>query len=279
VAERWKITLLGGLSAERGDERIARFPTQKTGALLAYLAYHLRTMHSREFLIALLWPDAGLASGRNSLSVALSSLRNRLEPPGTPANSVLRADRFSVGLNPDAVSTDTDAFEAALNESARAAASTTERLQLLGDAVRRYTGPLLPDSYEEWVLGERERLSNRFFEATGRLIRLLEETGDTTAALGHARHAAGADPLREEGHEHLIRLLAATASPARRCASTRSWSVFSTRSWARSPRPRCAPWPAGSRKSPANERPPSSGRRPHGARPGDRHRLPRPPRR
>jgi class 3 adenylate cyclase len=126
---------------------------------------------------------------------------------------VLRADRFSVGLNPDAVFTDTDAFEAAIKESARAA-STTERLHRLADAVRLYGGPLLPNSYEEWALGERERLSNLFFEAVGRLIRLLEETGDTPAALEHARHAARVDPLREEGHEHLIRLLAAMGQPA-----------------------------------------------------------------
>jgi DNA-binding SARP family transcriptional activator len=66
---------------------------------------------------------------------------------GVPANSVLRADRFSVGLNPDAVSTDVDAFEAAIKESAKAA-STTERLHRLADAVRRYTGVLLPDSFE-----------------------------------------------------------------------------------------------------------------------------------
>jgi DNA-binding SARP family transcriptional activator len=72
-------------------------------------------------------------------------------------------------------------------------------------------------------------LSNRFFEATGRLIRLLEESGDTSTALEHARHAARVDPLREEGHEHLIRLLAATGQPAAACASSRSGSACSMR--------------------------------------------------
>src|SRR5437868_13888500 len=106
LTEPWRITLLGGLSVGRGGRVITRFNTQKTGALLAYLAFYPRRMHSREVLIELLWPEGDLRSGRNSLSVALSSLRHQLEPPGTPAHSVLRADRFTIGANPAALSTD-----------------------------------------------------------------------------------------------------------------------------------------------------------------------------
>jgi DNA-binding SARP family transcriptional activator len=38
---QWRIELLGGLRATRGDQDISRFRSQKTGALVAYLAYHL----------------------------------------------------------------------------------------------------------------------------------------------------------------------------------------------------------------------------------------------
>jgi two-component SAPR family response regulator len=88
----WRATLLGDLAAvaqDRSERRVTRFRSQKYGALLAYLAYHRHAPHSREALIALLWPEMEERAGRNDLSVALSSLRNQLEPPGTPPGVVL----------------------------------------------------------------------------------------------------------------------------------------------------------------------------------------------
>lgn len=90
----WTIELLGGLSLRQGDARITRFRSYKTGALLAYLAYHREKAHPREALIALLWPESDLALGQQNLRTALASLRRQLEPPGSVAGSVLLADRL-----------------------------------------------------------------------------------------------------------------------------------------------------------------------------------------
>ena len=49
----------------------------------AYLAFYLRRAHPREVLAELLWPETPPEAARNSLSQALSSLRRRLEPPGS----------------------------------------------------------------------------------------------------------------------------------------------------------------------------------------------------
>src|SRR5262245_25114466 len=103
--EPWYITLFGSLHVQRGEQVITRFKTQKVAGLLAYLAYHRRQAHPREVLMDLFWPESEPEAGRASLSVALSSLRNQLEPPSTPANAVLRADRFSISLNPQAITT------------------------------------------------------------------------------------------------------------------------------------------------------------------------------
>jgi predicted ATPase/DNA-binding SARP family transcriptional activator len=208
----WRITLFGGLCIQQDERVITRFKSQKVGALLAYLAYHLRQIHSREVLIDLFWPDSALEAGRNSLSVALSTLRHQLEPPGTPANAVIRADRFSVGLNPAAVMTDVAEFEKAAHMAAKAA-SATERMQLLVQAVALYPGRLLPGYYEEWIGAEQERLAGLFFDSVDKLIVHLEETGDLSSALQYARHAASLDPLREESYQSLLRLLAAAGQP------------------------------------------------------------------
>src|SRR5207244_2945613 len=117
---RWRIELLGGLRATQGERVVARFSTQRTGALLAYMAYYLDRSHPREVLIDLLWPERAPRAGRQSLSQALSSLRRQFEPPGVPAGALLMADRASVRLNPDAVTTDAAEFEAALASAEQA---------------------------------------------------------------------------------------------------------------------------------------------------------------
>ena len=88
-------------------------------ALLAYLAYHRHQSYSRQSLIEIFWPESEPQTGRYNLSNALSSLRNPLEPPGVPGGSVIIAERFSVELNAEAVTTDVAAFEQALRTGRR----------------------------------------------------------------------------------------------------------------------------------------------------------------
>jgi predicted ATPase/DNA-binding SARP family transcriptional activator/Tfp pilus assembly protein PilF len=212
MSEPWRINLFGSLRAQRGERIVTRFKTQKVASLFAYLAFHLRQAHSREILMEMLWPESDALTLRNSLSVALSSLRHQFEPPGIAQGTVLRADRFSVGLNPVTVTTDVAEFEQALKAAAKAD-SAIERAQHLTRAVELYQGQLLPGFYEVWIPAEQERLMGQFFDAVGTLVGHLESIGDTNTALSHARYAVAVDPLREEGRQHLIRLLAADGQP------------------------------------------------------------------
>src|SRR5947207_13712451 len=121
--ESWRVDLLGGLTAARGDRRVTRFHTQKSAALLAYLSYYRVRSHPREVLVEILWPEEDLDVARHRLRVALSFLRRELEPPGTAAGTILVTDRATVRLGP-AVTTDVAEFEQALHEAARAGASS-----------------------------------------------------------------------------------------------------------------------------------------------------------
>jgi DNA-binding SARP family transcriptional activator/class 3 adenylate cyclase len=204
----WRIEMFGGLCATRGPQVVRRFRSQKISALLAYLAYYSHRSHPRDTLIELLWPEADLHAARNRLSVSLSSLRRQLEPPGVPAGAVIIADTMTVRLNSQSLTTDVAEFSTAL-QGAERAGSSTERLERLAEAVEVYRGELLSGLYEGWVLLERERLADEFLQAVTQLVSLQEERGDITRALAWARRAVSADPLREESHETLIRLLAA----------------------------------------------------------------------
>jgi predicted ATPase/DNA-binding SARP family transcriptional activator len=204
--DRWRIELLGGLRAVRGPRVVNRFRTQKTAALLAYLALY-RRVHPREALVDLFWPDAGPELGRQSLSQALSFLRASLDPPELPAVPILLADRHTIRLHPEAILTDVGELEASLRAAARAGEDAARRVLLLLQVVEGYGGELLPGFYEHWVLSERERLSDAYLEAVEELIAGHEACGDLPSALALARSAVRSVPAREESHRTLIRLL------------------------------------------------------------------------
>ncbi len=210
--EPWRVQLFGALRAVRGDRIVTRFRSQQTGALLGYLAYHRHTSHSREKLIDLFWPESELETGRHNLSNALSSLRGQLEPPGVASGSVIVADRFSVELNAEAVTTDVAAFEQALSRAAKARTSPGYPHSLM-EAVDRYGGPLLPHHYDSWIAPEQERLHQRFRQASGQLIGLMEADAELGRAIEVARRCLSFDPLREEAHRDVMRLLAASGLP------------------------------------------------------------------
>lgn len=216
----WRIILLGGLELHRGDHVITHFRTQKTGALMAYLALYRQRSHSREMLATLFWPDDPEDAARKSLRVALSSLRSQLEPPGLPSHSVLWADRTHIGLVKEMSKTDVEAFETALvpipteeDPGEREQDNPGAEITFLEEALHLYSGPLLPGCYEDWALRERERLEDLYLTGLRRLVKALVQVREYDRALVHAQQAVNTDPLREGTHRDLMRLYAAVGRP------------------------------------------------------------------
>ena len=109
----------------------------KRVALLAYLAFDVRrSFHSRDTVLALLWPELDQAHARAALSKAIHYLRKALG-----ADTIATRGDDAVGLNWDAVWCDVQAFESAMDAGA------------LEQAVDMYTGPLLDGFYLTGVPG------------------------------------------------------------------------------------------------------------------------------
>jgi DNA-binding SARP family transcriptional activator len=210
---RWRFHLLGRLEAQQGERIITRFHRRKTGALLGYLAFYLHRSHPREILIDQFWPELEPAAARHSLSMALSSLRRQLEPPGVPPGSLILADRSAVQLSAAVCSTDVAEFEAILRR-ARETGSDLERTRLHAHLVDLYRGELLPGYYESWILPERQRLAVLYLETLTCLAEGCARSGNFDRALDFAHRALVVDPLREESHELLMRLLVDAGRPS-----------------------------------------------------------------
>jgi predicted ATPase len=111
-----------------------------------------------------------------------------------------------VQLVPGHLTTDVADFLTALRDAERAPESTTRR-RALADAVALYRGELLPGHDALWVLEQRGWLAERYFRALPDLCALLEEAGELAEAIEHVRRGVARDPLREETHRELMRLL------------------------------------------------------------------------
>lgn len=211
--ERWRISLLGGLSVQFGDQYISKFQMRRVASLLARLAYFPNRQHLREELIDLLWPDEDIDASRSRFRQVLTSLRQSLESLGASTANLLLADRDNVRLVPGLFGTDVAEFENALRHADRAE-STQEKTESLKSAIEFYKGELLPGFYEDWVSAERRRLEEDHVGALSALAALLLEAGEPKQAIEYSRRAVAADPLREDLHRNLISLYASAGQPS-----------------------------------------------------------------
>ena len=195
------LTLLGGFQARLDQGPPLALPTRKSQALLAYLALPLGRAHPRDALAALLWGSVRQESARASLRQALFSIRKALGD----ADAALRQDGDTLALEPAGVDVDTASFEQLVPAGTPEALARAEQL---------YKGDLLnglaldETSFEEWLLGERERLRELALEALARLLAHQRKAGATEAGVQTAIKILGLDPLQEPVHRLLMRLYA-----------------------------------------------------------------------
>jgi DNA-binding SARP family transcriptional activator len=180
-----KIHLLGQFSVLKDDE-VVEIPSRPAQSLFAYLAMSAGTVHRREKLAGLLWPEASESNARSNLRHALWRLRKAI------GDQYFLADKISIAFNAE-----TDHWmDTALLEGEDGRGGTTR--DLLED-VSAYGGELLPGFYDDWVILERERYRALLEKKLQSLLdRLIEENrwaevlewGERWIALGHAPEPA-----------------------------------------------------------------------------------------
>jgi predicted ATPase/DNA-binding SARP family transcriptional activator len=210
-----KLFLLGAPHLKH-DGVPVKLDTRKNVALVAYLALTGET-HSREALVALLWPELGPSRARATLRRNLSVLKKALH------GEWLVVNRETVGTDPDAdFWLDVDQFRALLaTPQEHGHPESSACLDALAAAVELYRGDFmagfgLPDSaaFDEWQFFQTEGLRQGLAAALERLVRGYSSLGEFGRAVPHARRWVALDPLHEPAQRWLMQLYAQTGQRA-----------------------------------------------------------------
>lgn len=166
----------------------------------------------KDVLVDLFWPDADAETGQRNLHQALYSVRKTLRS-GDNDVEIVAFDNGGYRVNRDlGVWSDVEEFEtqAALGRRVSAAGRRGEALACFLSAERLYAGDYLEDSpYEEWLLGERERLRLLYVDVADSLSGLRFEAGDLHGALEVSQRLLQREPCDETAHRRVMSCYAA----------------------------------------------------------------------
>ncbi len=186
-----QIATLGRFAVRRGGEEVpvSAWGSRRARQLCKRLVAARGWPVTRDELIDLLWPDEfDMRRLGARLSVQLSAVKRVL------GGGVL-ADRQTVRLDLDAVTTDVETFYKASDDAAIVAA---------------YSGEFLPeDRYEDWTEAVRAGIRTRFVAAARREASRYHEHGRHLEAAALGRRLIEVDPYDEPAHRLVITALAA----------------------------------------------------------------------
>jgi predicted ATPase/DNA-binding SARP family transcriptional activator len=205
------LSILGGFEVRSDDFLITGFKTQKTRALLAYLAVENQHPHRRQALAGLLWPGYLESSARANLRHALSNLRQVLREK-EPEQSFILVEGETIQLNPSSsYQLDLARFETLITQE-QPGLTLLDRLEC---AAELYQGDFLAGfslkdcpEYDNWTALKREELLRKVMNVFSLLADEYEKRGELEKACQSNHRQLKLEPSFEQAHLQLMRRLA-----------------------------------------------------------------------
>ncbi len=196
-----RLELLGDLLIRSGDGALVTIGAKKSQALLAYLAMKPAQHVSREKLAGLLWSSTGPDQARQSLRQTLSTIRKELSQIAPKQKTLIEeGDLLSLDRS---VSCDVPELESLININTEA--SLNQAIELYrGDFLEGFT--INEERFDQFVVGERDRLHRLAVRAHAQLVELQARRGALDEAIGTAQRSLRLDILQEPMHRMLMRL-------------------------------------------------------------------------
>jgi DNA-binding SARP family transcriptional activator len=209
-------TYFGRFGIYRGGAPLALGRSRASVELCRYLIARAGDMVARDELLELLWPDSTPNRTGHRLHVAVSQLRQALDPEGQPISYIQHEDdHYSIGVS--AVLTDCHLFDtyysAGKERLARrdhhGAASAFEA------ALSLYKGDYLSDHlYAEWTHSPRAHYAEQRLNALVFLCEHAAHEERLAGVLDYAQQILRIDNLQELAHRWLMRVYHRTGQRA-----------------------------------------------------------------
>ncbi len=199
------VHLFGHFQVFFAQQPLEGFKSDKARALLAYLVVEPNRPHARSTLAGLLWPDLPEESANANLRSVLSNLRKVLQTSEQDPSPILKIDRHSVQLNPQA-DIDCDLLE-------------FQSLVAGGDLVQAaglYNGRLLGGfsigsaPFDDWLQVRTEAVHQEMLQTLHTLTTECIYHGEFGRAMEYARRHLELEPAGEEAYQQVIYLLGLT---------------------------------------------------------------------
>ena len=204
---RLLVYLLGAGHVEVNDRVITSWSGARARSVFNYLVTHRNPWPRREVLMDVFWPRSAPAAARNSLNVAMHSIRRTLRTAADQPIVVVEGGSYrlhaDVGLSLDA-----DDFEYHVQ--------TGHALRGLGDlagaeveyarAAALYQGDFaIDDPYADWVTFDRERLRLAYLDVLDWLSELYFDRRHYASSGTLCQRILERDPCWEGAHRRLMR--------------------------------------------------------------------------
>jgi DNA-binding SARP family transcriptional activator len=200
------VHMLGAFSMTIGDLTM-KLPASRGLSLLKYLLLHHKQNTPREVLMDIFWPDAEPETARNNLNVAMHSLRKALRT--VIFLPVIVFEDGAYGLEPNLqVWLDVEEFERCIKAGQRLEArdQLTAAMAEYEAAISLYQGDFLEQNpYEEWSVGERERLRVAYLDTLDRLSHIYFSQGKYVACTTLCQRILTMDNCSENAYRRLMR--------------------------------------------------------------------------
>lgn len=200
--------LLGKFRVTFQDVLLASWPGGRGRSVFTYLLAQRGQPTQRDLLMDTFWPDASPESARNSLNVAIYTLRRTLKNAFNFPVILFRDNAYRI--NPGVhIWTDVEDFEARVRTAGQLERNGAEISLAVGEyeqAVSLYQGDFLADSpYEEWAAFERERLRILHLDTLDHLSLVYFNLGQYAASISLCQRMLSHDACREDAHCRLMR--------------------------------------------------------------------------
>jgi predicted ATPase/DNA-binding SARP family transcriptional activator len=213
-------SLLGRLQIEHRQLGAIMLTNRKAIGLLSYLLIESDHAHSREFLLALLWPDLPTSAAQNNLRVTWAHLQKALGTSVSDEQPYLIGDRLTLRFNSlSDHELDAARFTTLIEASrlhphpdphtcAECVARLMQALELVrGEFMEEFS---LGDceQFEDWLLIQREQFRLQVVSALEQLAEYHERAGQLPDAERAIRRLLEYEPLRESAYRQLMSVLA-----------------------------------------------------------------------